>query len=63
MKQTKGRQLLVVVSQGERKHRLSADSKGLCMAGDQAQELIVILGRWGYVYAIINLGTCLFARD
>lgn len=33
------------------------------MAGDQAQELIVILGRWGYVYAIINLGACLFARE
>lgn len=33
------------------------------MAGDQAQELIVILGHRGYVYAIINLGTCLFAWD
>lgn len=33
------------------------------MAGDQAQELIVILGHLVYVYAIINLGTCLFAWD
>lgn len=49
--------------QGERKHWLSADSESLCMAGDQAQMLIVILEHWGYVYAIINLGTCLFARD
>lgn len=42
---------------------MSADSEGLCMAGDQAQELIVILGHRGYVYAIINLGSCLFAWD
>lgn len=32
-------------------------------AWQQAQELIVIPGLLGCVYAIINLGTCLFAWD
>lgn len=60
MKQAKGRQLLAVVRQGEREN---TDCQLTLRARDQAQGLIVVLGRWGNVYAIINLGTCLFARD
>lgn len=33
------------------------------MAAEKAEELIVIPGLLGCVYAIINLGICLFAWD
>lgn len=61
---TKRRQFLSVLRQQEGKRDiLSADSKSLGVAAEQAEELIVIPGLLGCVYAIINLGTCLFAWD
>lgn len=42
---------------------LSADSESVCMAAEQVKELIVIQRLLGGVYAIINLGSCLFGRD
>lgn len=42
---------------------MSADSESLCMEAEQAEEPTVIPGLWGRIYAIINLGTCLFAWD
>lgn len=46
-----------------RGRRLSADTKCVSVGAEQAKELIVILGLLGWVYAITNLGICLFARD
>lgn len=42
---------------------LSTDTKHVSVAAEQAKELIVIPGLLGWVYAITNLGTCLFAWD
>lgn len=60
----KQRQLLVVVRQQEETEGYAGCQLTLsAFAWQQAQELIVIPGLLGCVYAIINLGTCLFAWD
>lgn len=55
---------LVVVRQQEETEGYTGCQLTLrAFAWQQAQELIVIPGLLGCVYAIINLGTCLFAWD
>lgn len=64
MKQPKHRQLPVVARQQEETEGYTGCQLTLrAFAWQQAQELIVIPGLLGCVYAIINLGTCLFAWD
>lgn len=64
MKQPKHRQLPVVARQQEETEGYTGCQLTLqAFAWQQAQELIVIPGLLGCVYAIINLGACLFAWD